>query len=83
MFFFIPTVVNECNALSVDTRQLKVTPFVFLKKQLAANIAYDNCDKTAHQSKPQFTQSAIHIKTLFILNFVIIVLSIVIHFDAT
>ena len=54
MVFFIPTVVNEWNALSVDTRQLKVTPFVFLKKQLAANIAYDNCDTTAHQSKPQF-----------------------------
>ena len=37
----------------MDTRQLKVTRFVFLKI-LAANIANNNCDTTAHQSRAQF-----------------------------
>ena len=49
---FIPTVVNEWNALSVDTRQSD--SIRIFKKQLAANFAYNNCYTTAHKSRPEF-----------------------------
>ena len=49
---FIPTVVNEWKALSVDTRQSD--SIRIFKKQLAANFAYNNCYTTAHKSRPEF-----------------------------
>ena len=49
---FIPIVVNEWNALSVDTRQSD--PIRIFKKQLAANISYNNCNTTANKSRPEF-----------------------------
>ena len=49
---FIPTVVNEWNALSVDTHQSD--SIRIFKKQLAANFAYNNCNTTAHKSRPEF-----------------------------
>ena len=49
---YIPTVINERKALSVDTRQCD--SIRIFKKQLAANIAYNNCNTTANKSRPEF-----------------------------
>ena len=49
---FIPTVVNEWNALYVDTRQCD--SIRIFEKQLAAYFAYNNCNTTAHKSRPAF-----------------------------
>ena len=49
---FIPTVVNEWNALSVETRQSD--SIRIFKKQLAAIFAYNDCNTAAHKSRPEF-----------------------------
>ena len=48
MCSFIPTVLNEWNAISLNTRQSD--SIRIFKKQLTANIACNNCDTTAYKS---------------------------------
>ena len=78
----MPTVVNEWNALSVDTRQSD--SILMFNKQSNANIAYKSCETTAHKSRLGFYPFGdSNTNIIHAINFGINVHSIVIYFDAT